>query len=180
MTTATLPQTGTWTIDPAHTVVGFTAKHLMVSKVRGSFKSFSGTITVAEPIEESSIEVSIDAASIDTGTADRDNHIRSADFLDIENHRELTFKSTAVREVGSQFEVDGELTIIGVAKPVTLAVEFDGTATDPWGNTKAAFSATTTINREEWGLSWNAPLETGGVLVSKEIGIQIEVQAAKS
>ena len=180
MSTITLPQTGTWTIDPTHTSVGFMTRHLMVTKVRGSFKTFSGTIEVAEPIENSSVEVTIDAASIDTGTPDRDNHVRSADFLDTENHAALTFKSTAVRRVGSEFEVDGDLTIIGVTKPVTLLVEFDGEATDPWGNTKAGFTAATTINREDWGLTWNAPLEAGGVLVSKEVKIEIEAQTLKS
>lgn len=180
MSTTTLPQTGTWTIDPAHTVVGFMARHLMVTKVRGSFKTFSGAITVGETPEVSSVEVSIDAASIDTGTADRDNHLRSADFLDVETFPALTFTSTAVRQNGSGYSVDGDLTIRDTTKPATLEMAFDGTATDPWGNAKAAFTATTSINREDWGLTWNVPLETGGLLVSKDIKIEIEVQAAKA
>jgi polyisoprenoid-binding protein YceI len=180
MSTITLPQTGTWNIDPTHTVIGFMAKHLMVTKVRGSFKAFSGTVEIGESPENSSVQVSIDAASIDTGPVDRDNHLRSGDFLDVENHPTITFTSTAVRQVGSDYQVEGELTIRGVSKPVTLDMTFDGLATDPWGNAKAAFSAATTINREDWGLTWNAQLETGGVLVSKEIKIEIEAQAAKA
>lgn len=180
MQTQTLPQVGSWTLDPTHTRIGFMAKHLMVTKVRGSFGSHSGTIEVAEPIEDSSVTVEIDAASIDTGTADRDAHLRSGDFLDVENHPKITFTSTGVRREGSDYKVDGELTIVGVTKPVTLDVEFDGEATDPWGNAKAGFSASTTINREDWGLTWNATLESGGVLVSKEVKIEIEAQALKS
>ncbi len=180
MSTITLPQTGTWTLDPTHTRIGFVARHLMVTKVRGSFNSFAGTIEVADPIEGSSVQVSIDAESIATGTEDRDAHVRSADFLDVGNHPTLTFESTGVRKDGSDYLIDGMLTIVGVSKPVTLEVEFDGTATDPWGNTKAGFTASTTINREDWGLTWNAPLEAGGVLVSKEIKIEIEAQALKA
>ncbi len=180
MSTITLPETGTWTIDPTHTVVGFMAKHLMVTKVRGSFKTFSGTITVGDTPEASSVEVTIDAASIDTGTADRDNHLRTGDFLDAENFPTITFVSTSVRANGSDYSVDGDLTIRDTTKPVTLEMSFDGTATDPWGNTKAAFTATTSINREDWGLTWNVPLETGGLLVSKDVKIEIEVQAAKA
>lgn len=180
METTTLPQVGTWTIDGTHTTVGFVARHLMFTKVRGAFKSFSGNIEVAEPIENSSVSVEIDAASIDTGTADRDGHLRSGDFLDVENHPKVSFASTGVRRDGQQFKVDGELTMVGVTKPVTLDVEFDGQAVDPFGNTKAGFAASTTINREEWGLTWNAALEGGGVLVSKEIRIEIEAQAVVS
>jgi polyisoprenoid-binding protein YceI len=180
MSTITLPEAGTWTIDPTHTVVGFMAKHLMVTKVRGSFKAFSGTITVGDTAEASSVEVSIDAASIDTGTADRDNHLRTGDFLDVETFPALTFVSTSVRANGSGYSVDGDLTIRDTTKAVTLEMTFDGIATDPWGNTKAAFTATTSINREDWGLTWNVPLETGGLLVSKDVKIEIEVQAAKA
>lgn len=180
MSTITLPETGTWAIDPTHTVVGFMARHLMVTKVRGSFKAFSGSIDMGDSPEASSVQVTIDAASIDTGTPDRDNHLRSADFLDVENHPNIEFRSTGVRRDGSDYLVDGELTIRGVTKPVTLEMSFDGIATDPWGNSKAAFTASTSINREDWGLTWNVPLETGGVLVSKEIKIEIEAQAAKA
>lgn len=178
METTTLPQVGTWTLDDQHSRVGFVAKHLMVTKVRGAFTSYSGTIDVADPIEESTVSVEIDAASIETGTADRDGHLKSGDFLDVENHPKLTFRSTGIRRDGADFKVDGDLTIVGVTRPVTLDVEFDGEATDPWGNTKAGFTASTTIDRTEWGLTWNATLESGGVLVSKDIKIEIEAQAA--
>lgn len=178
--TVTLPESGTWTIDPAHTAIGFVAKHLMVTKVRGSFKAFSGTITIDDAPESSSVEVSIDADSIDTSAADRDGHLRSPDFLDVENHPALTFKSTAVRPNGDDYFVDGDLTIRGVTKPVTLDMTFDGLATDPWGNSKAAFTATTSIDREDWGLTWNVAMETGGVLVGKVVKIEIDAQAVKA
>jgi polyisoprenoid-binding protein YceI len=152
----------------------------MVTKVRGSFGEFSGSIEVAEPIENSSVSVELAASSISTGVADRDGHLKSADFLDVENHPTITFRSTGVRREGGEFKVDGELTIIGISKPVTLDVEFDGEATDPWGNAKAGFTASTAIDREDWGLTWNAALESGGLLVSKEIKIEIEAQAQKA
>ncbi|MDH4117342.1 MAG: YceI family protein [Acidimicrobiia bacterium] len=174
------PEPGKWELDPTHTVVGFVARHLMVTKVRGSFKAFSGTIDMGENAETSSVEVSIDAASIDTATSDRDDHIRSADFLDVENHPSITFKSTGVRASGSGYEVDGDLTIREVTRPVTLSLGYDGTVVDPWGNTRAGFTASTTIDREDWGLTWNVPLDAGGVLVSKDIKIEIEVEAVRA
>jgi polyisoprenoid-binding protein YceI len=176
--TLTLPATGTWTIDPTHTTIGFSARHLMAAKVRGSFKSFSGTIDVADPIETSSVSVSIEAGSIDTGVDDRDGHLRSPDFLHVEEFPTIEFSSTGVRRAGSHYEVDGDLTIRGVTKPVTLRLEYHGLVTDPWGNDKALFSAGTKIDREEWGLTWNAPLEAGGWLVGKSVDIDLEVQAA--
>jgi polyisoprenoid-binding protein YceI len=166
---------GTWAIDPTHTEVGFVARHLMVTKVRGSFADVSGTVEVAEDITKSVANVSIKTASVSSGTADRDNHLRSADFFDSENYPEMTFVSTG-------FDGDtltGDLTIKGVTKPVTLDVEFNGTATDPWGNEKAAFEAEGEINRTDWGLTWNANLEKGGVLVSEKIKLVLDVQLAK-
>jgi polyisoprenoid-binding protein YceI len=180
MSTLTLPATGTWTIDPTHTTVGFSARHLMAAKVRGSFKAFSGSISIADSPESSSVAVSIDAASIDTGVEDRDNHLRSADFLDVESFPTLEFMSTAVRPVAEGYEVAGDLTIRGASRPVILSMEYAGVMADPWGNEKAIFSAATTINREDFGLTWNAPLEAGGWLVGKEVRIEIEVQAAKA
>ncbi|MDJ0952241.1 MAG: YceI family protein [Acidimicrobiia bacterium] len=180
MSTLTLPTTGTWSVDPTHTTVGFSARHLMAAKVRGSFKTFSGSITMSDSPESSSVSVSIDAASIDTGVEDRDNHLRSPDFLDVENYGSLEFVSTAVRPVAGGYEVDGTLTIRNTTRPVTLQMEYAGVMTDPWGNEKAIFSASTTINREDFGLTWNAPLEAGGWLVGKEVQIDIEVQAAKA
>lgn len=181
MSTITLPTTGTWVLDPAHTTIGFTVKHLMAAKVRGSFKSFGGTIEVGDTPASSSVSVSIEAASIDTGAVDRDNHLRSADFLKVEQFPTLTFTSTAVSDRGDgSHQVSGDLTIRDVTKSVTLDLAFGGLMNDPWGNSKAIFSATTKINREDWGLTWNAPLEAGGWLVGKEITIEIEAQAAKS
>ena len=166
---------GTWTIDPTHTEVGFVARHLMVSKVRGSFTDVSGTVAVAEDVSESVANVVIKTASVSTGTADRDTHLRSADFFDVETFPEMTFVST-----GFDGEtLTGDLTIKDVTKPVTLDVEFNGVATDPWGNEKAGFEATADINRTDWGLNWNAALEKGGVLVSEKIKLVLDVQLAK-
>jgi len=175
---AAVPAAGTWTIDGSHTSAEFIVRHLMVAKVRGGFESVSGTIEVAEDPTASRVEVVIDTASVSTGDAERDGHVKSGDFFDIENHAEMRFVSTAVRASGSSWSLDGNLTIKDITKPVTLEFEFVGLATDPWGNQKAAFSATTTINREDWDLTWNVPLETGGVLVSKKVSIEIEMQAA--
>jgi polyisoprenoid-binding protein YceI len=181
MSTITLPEAGTWSFDPSHTSIGFVAKHLMVAKVRGTFASSAGSITVGDTPESSSVEVSIDAASLDTGTADRDNHLRSPDFLDVENYPTITFRSTGVRSLGGdEFAIDGDLTIKDVTKPVTLAVTFDGVATDPWGNRKAGFTASTTIQREDWGLTWNVPLEQGGWLVGKDVNIEIAAEATSA
>lgn len=173
-----VPAVGTWAIDPTHSTVSAVARHLMVSKVRGSFGTFSGTIVVAEDLKDSTVEVTIDAASIDTKVEDRDNHLRSPDFLDVENHPQLTFKSTSVEADGDDWKVMGDLTMRGVTHPVELDVEFLGVMNDPWGNAKAIFEAEAKINREQWGLTWNAPLEAGGVLVSKEFKIDIAAQAA--
>ncbi len=175
--TATLSTltTGTWAIDPTHTEVGFVARHLMVTKVRGSFTDVSGTVEVAEDVTKSVANVVIKTASVSTGTADRDGHLKSADFFDAETYPDMTFVST-----GFDGEtLTGDLTIKGVTKPVTLDVEFNGVATDPWGNEKAGFEATADINRTDWGLSWNANLEKGGVLVSEKIKLVLDVQLAK-
>ncbi len=166
---------GTWAIDPTHTEVGFVARHLMVSKVRGSFTDVSGTVTVADDITESVADVTIKTASVSTGTADRDGHLKSADFFDSETYPDMTFVSTG-------FDGDtltGDLTIKDLTKPVTLDVEFNGVATDPWGNEKAGFEATAEINRTDWNLNWNAALEKGGVLVSEKIKLVLDVQLAK-
>lgn len=178
-TTATFLDSGTWTLDPAHTSVGFTVRHLVAAKVRGRFDSFSGTIAAGETPADSSVEVSIDAASIDTGISDRDEHLRSADFLDAEHFPALTFVSREVRGTADELEIEGDLTIRGVTKPVTLDAEFGGVMTDPWGNEKAIFSASTKIDREDWGLTWNQALEAGGVLVGKQVKIEIEAQATR-
>lgn len=175
-TTATLPKAGTWTIDASHSTVGFVAKHLVVSKVRGSFKSFSGTVTVAEPVEQSLVDVSIEAASISTGDEQRDGHVVSDDFLSVETFPAITFRSTSITGEGGDWKVTGELTIRDVTRPVTLDVDYLGVYTDPWGNEKAAFSASTEIDREAFGITWNQALETGGVLVGKTVKIELDVQ----
>jgi len=180
MSVQTLPQAGTWVIDPTHSQVELTARHLMVSKVRGSFKEFSGSINLGESPEASSVEVSIVAASIDTGTEDRDNHLRSPDFLDVAESPTITFASTSIEPEGSSYRLTGDLTIKGVTKPIALDMEYLGTNVDPWGNEKAAFAATGSFDREDWGLGWNVALETGGVLVSKKFEIDIVVQAAQA
>ncbi|TQJ49440.1 YceI family protein [Phycicoccus sp. SLBN-51] len=173
--TTQLP-TGTWTVDASHTEVGFTARHLMVTKVRGKFTDVEGTVTVAEPFSASQVQASVKLASVDTGSADRDAHLKSADFFDVENNPEMTFVSTEV----SEDSLKGDLTIKGVTRPVELDLEFGGVATDPWGNTKAGFEAETEINRKDWGLEWNVALEGGGVLVSEKIKIKLEVQLLKT
>ena len=172
---------GTWTLDPSHTEVGFVARHAMVTKVRGYFRDLEGTIEVAEDFADSKVGATMKTASVDTGSADRDGHLKSADFFDVEQFPEITFVSTAVQNVeGSTFDLVGDLTIMGVTKPVTLAAEYDGTAQDPFGNVRAGFTASTTVEREDWGLTWNAGLETGGVLVSKRITLNLEISAIKA
>lgn len=185
MAVETAPAVRTWTIDAAHTSVEFAVKHMMFTTVRGRFKTLSGTITIDETNpDRSRVEVDIDASSIDTAVADRDAHLRSPDFLDVENHPTITFRSTRVEgahgSAGDRFAVTGELMIRGKAIPVTLKSSFEGRGKDPWGNEKAGFSATTEIDRREWGLTWNQALETGGILVANAVKIEIEAQAVKS
>lgn len=173
---ATGLSTGTWAIDASHSEIGFTVRHLMVSKVRGSFSGVAGTIVVAE--DGIKVDATIDAASISTRDENRDGHIKSADFFDIENHPTWTFTSTAVKGSDNDFTLVGDLTLRGVTKSVELEVEFVGVNTDPWGNTKAGFEAKGKINRKDFGVEWNAPLETGGVLVGEEVKIELNIQAA--
>ena len=167
---------GTWTVDASHTEVGFTARHLMVSKVRGQFKDVEGTVTVGEPFSTSQVTATVQLASIETGSADRDAHLKGADFFDVENNPVMTFVSTEV----SEDTLKGDLTIKGVTRPVEFDLEFGGVATDPWGNTKAGFEAEAEINRKDWGLEWNVALEGGGVLVSEKIKIKLDVQLLKN
>ncbi|MEV4130953.1 YceI family protein [Dactylosporangium sp. NPDC049742] len=175
-----IPTPGKFDIDPAHTRVSFVAKHLMVSKVRGGFTKATGTIVIAEDPLESHVEVEIDAASIDTGVADRDGHLRSADFLDVEKWPALTFKSTRVTGFsGGEFKLVGDLTIRDVTRQVELDVEFEGHAKSPWGQEVIGFSATTEIDREDFGITWNQALETGGVLVGKKVKIEIGAEGVR-
>ena len=174
----TVPAAGTWQVDTAHSSVEFVARHLVVTKVRGRFADWSAELVIGERPEDSRVDVTIQAASFSTGDEARDGHVTSPDFLDVEQFPTLTFTTTSVAAgKGDSWDVVGDLTIHGVTKPVTLSVEFGGAAQDPWGNTKAGFSASTEIDREDFGLTWNQTLETGGVLISKNIRIEIEVQA---
>ena len=175
----TVPAPGTYQIDPSHSSADFQVRHLGLSKVRGGFGDFAGTVTIADDPTESSVVVDLEAASFSTGAEDRDAHVKSADFLDVETYPQLTFRSTAVRQSGDDWKVDGELTIKDVTRPVTLDVEFEGAGQDPWGNGRIAFSATTEIDREDFGITWNQALETGGVLVGKVVKIIIDVQAVE-
>lgn len=173
-----LPQVGDWVIDPAHSSIEAVARHMVIAKVRGRFEEFSGTIHIDEDPTRSWAEASIRAASINTNAADRDGHLRSPDFLNADEFPELTFKSTRLsHERDDRFEVVGDLTIRGETHPVILEVAFGGVVTDPFGQTKALFSASTKLDRETWGMSWNQALETGGMLVSKSLDVDIEVQA---
>jgi polyisoprenoid-binding protein YceI len=176
----TIPAAGTYLLDAAHKRVGFVARHMMVSKVRGEFADATATITVAEDPLESSVTATIQAASITTGQADRDGHLRSGDFLEAEAFPTLEYRSTGVKSHdGNEFVLSGELTIKGVTRPVDLEVEFEGVGRSPYGQDIFGFSASTEIDREDFGLTWNVALETGGVVVGKKIKIEIEGEAIR-
>jgi polyisoprenoid-binding protein YceI len=174
-----LPPAGRYNIDPSHSEVAFIARHMMISKVRGRFRKFSGIIDIAENPEQSSVMATIDTDSIDTGDPDRDAHLRSAEFLDVERYPHITYRSTAVRAAGDRFEVIGDLTVRDITRPVTLSVEYCGTVNDPWGKLRAGFLATTEINREDFEITWNQALEAGGFLVGKGVKIEIDVEAVR-
>ena len=176
-----VPEAGTWEIDPSHQSFEFVARHLM-AKVRGKFSGVSGAATVAEVPEASTLEIEIDTTTVDTGDATRDGHLRSNDFFGAEDHPTISFRSTAVRpdEGESHWKVDGELTIRGVTRAVTVDLEFLGGAIDPWGNQRIGFSGVVPeVNREDWGLTWNAPLETGGFLLSRSVRLEIEAELVR-
>lgn len=174
--------TGNYNLDPAHSRLGFVARHAMVTKVRGAFNEVSGSGYLdAEDPSKTHVEVTIKAASIDTRNPDRDNHLRSNDFLAMEEYPEITFKSTSVQKTDdATYKVTGDLTIRGVTKPVTIDFEFTGSAVDPWGNLRVGFEGQTTINRKDWGVNWNAALEAGGVLVSEKVTLEFEIAAVKA
>ncbi len=174
-----LPAPGPWQIDPGHAEVAFIGRHFMLTKVRGRFTDVTGTVRIAENPAESRVEVVIGMASVDSGDATRDAHLRSAEMFDVAAHPTATFRSTGVDWRGTDATVHGDLTIHGVTRPVPLEVSFLGVVRDPWGNDRAVFSACTRINREDFGLTWNMVLETGGLLVSKEIQIEIEVETIR-
>ena len=173
------PAPGTWVFDPAHTKLSAVGRHMMITKVRGFFHDVSGTIHVAETPEDSWVEVTIGAASIDTGVERRDEHLRSGDFMDVEHFPTITFRSTRVEHVdGARLRVTGDLTIRDVTRPITLDVEYLGAEKAPWGDDiRIGFSATGVLEREAFGMTWNAALETGGVLVSKTFQLELDVQA---
>ena len=167
-------------LDPLHSHVEFTVRHLMISKVRGSFTSFRVDLDVDETTNlPTSVKAEIDANSIDTKVADRDNHLRSADFFDVEKFPTLSFTSTKISGAGDEFTIHGDLTIHGVTKPVTLKATFEGRGKDPWGGERVGYSAETKISRKEFGMTWNQALETGGIAVGDEITISIAIEAVK-
>ena len=179
--TALTELTGQYTLDPAHTRIGFVARHAMVTKVRGAFNEFEGTAQLdGDDPSKSSVTVTIKADSIDTRNEQRDAHLRSNDFLEMETFPEITFVSTAAQQLDeSTFRLTGDLTIKGVTKPVTIDVDYEGAAKDPFGNLRLGFEGSVTISRKDYGITWNATLETGGVLVSDKIVLEFEVSAVK-
>lgn len=171
-----VPAPGTYAIDASHTQAGFVVRHLMVSKTRGAFTGVTGTVTVPDDVTASSVEVEIDPASVDTRDETRDGHLRSADFFHVEQFPTITYVSTGLRRDGGDWVLDGDLTIKGVTRPVSLDLEFLGGARDPWGGSRLGFTASGELDREDWGLSWNQALETGGVLVGKKVTLEIEAE----
>ena len=180
-TTAVEDISGDYTIDPTHTRLGFSTRHAMVTTVRGQFTEFSGTahVDAANPAN-SHVSLTIQTASVDTGVADRDGHLKSADFFDVENNKEITFSSTKVERDGDDWVITGDLTIKGETKPITIPFESNGSARDPFGNLRIGFEGGTSINRKDWGLTWNAALETGGVLVSEKIKLEFDISAIQN
>jgi polyisoprenoid-binding protein YceI len=175
-----VPAAGTYALDASHSHVGFAVRHVMVAKTRGRFADFAGTVEIGENPLESSVNVTIQAASIDTRDEQRDGHLRSGDFFDVEAYPTVTYQSRSVRQTGKgEYVVDGDLTIKGVTQPVPLELTFEGGATDPWGGVRVGFSAKAELDREAFGLTWNQALETGGVLVGKKVTIEIEAEAVK-
>ncbi|GKW46231.1 YceI family protein [Planococcus sp. NCCP-2050] len=167
-----------WTIDPAHSEIGFSVKHMMISKVKGSFESFEAVVEAnEEDLNGALIDFKINVASINTNNADRDNHLRSADFFDAETYPEIKFNANDITKKGTEYELTGDLTIKGVTRPVTFEVEYGGKGTNPWGQEVVAFSAEGKVNRRDFGLTWNQALETGGVLVGEDIKISLELEA---
>ncbi len=173
---------GTWTIDPVHSEVSFTVRHMMVSKVRGRFDKFEGTITTAPDPLQSGVTATIDLGSVNTGNETRDNHIRSEDFFHTEKHPAMTFRSTGIRPDGSDFLLDGDLTLRGVTRPVTFRLEVNGFGPDPYGGTRAGFSATAEINRNDWNVSYNGPIPGAGtgMVLSDKVTINLEIEGILS
>jgi len=181
-TTATVPGyvVGTWDIDPTHSEVSFTVRHMMVSKVRGKFANFTASIVTAENPADSSVVAEIDLTSIDTGNEQRDGHLRSADFFEVDNHPVMTYRSTAVQADGDDWHLEGDLTLHGTTRSVPLKLELNGFTADPYGGTRAGFSATGEISRGDFGIAFNMPMDGGGVVVSDKVQIHIEIEAVLS
>lgn len=176
-----VPAAGTWKLDPDHAEIGFTGRHLMFTKVRGRFTDVEATIEIGEDLADSTVEATIRTASVDSGSAARDEHLKSADYFDVANHPTAHFRSTALHwEGGNQGTLSGELTIKGIARPVELTVDYLGFDTDPWSNQRAVFSAHGTVDREDWGLTWNMVLDSGSLLVSKQIELVLEFEATRA
>jgi polyisoprenoid-binding protein YceI len=170
------PNPGDWVIDPGHAEVAFVGRHFMLTKVRGRFRGVEGTVHVAEDPNDTTVDVTIDMASVDSGDDTRDDHLRSADLFDVANHPVATFHGTARDWSGTDGKLAGDLTIKGITQPVVLDVDYVGYATDPWGGHRAVFSASGKLNREDWGIGWNMVLDSGGLLVSKEIRLEFEIE----
>ncbi|OHV38429.1 MULTISPECIES: YceI family protein [Parafrankia] len=168
---------GTWAIDPVHSDVSFTVRHMMISKVRGRFGAFTGTVVTGEDPLASEVRAEIDLTSIDTNNAQRDEHVRSADFFEVDKHPTMTYASTGIRLAGDGFVVDGELSLKGITKPVPLALEFNGAGPDAFGGTRAGFSATAEISRKDFGIEFNMPIDGGGVVIGDKISISLEIEA---
>ena len=171
---------GVWNVDPVHSSIEFVARHLMISKVRGKFGDFSGTLTIAADPLQSKVEATAQVASITTGDGSRDTHLKSADFFDVDNNPTMTLVSTGIDAKGSDYVLHTNLTIKGTTKPVDFDLEFDGVSKDPWGGTRAGFAAETEVNRKDWGLEWNVALETGGVMLGEKVKIQLDIQAVQA
>ena len=171
---------GVWNVDPSHSIVGFTARHLMITKVRGRFTTFTGTVTVAEDPLDSKVEATVDLGSVTTGDEQRDGHLKSADFFDVDKHPTMTFTSTGIKQDGGDYVLTGDLTVAGTTRSVDFELSFDGVQKDPWGGTRAGFTAETEISRKDWELTWNVALETGGVLVGDKVKIELDVELVKA
>ena len=167
---------GTWKIDTAHSIIGFSVRHMMVSKVRGRFEKFDATLTVPEDPTQSSVEATIDSDSLNTGNSDRDNHVRSADFFDVEKNPQFTFRSTGLETKGEEFVLKGDLTIKGNTRPIEVALEFNGSTLDPYGLDRAGFTASTQISRKEFGVDIEMPMDGGGVVVGDKITIELDAE----
>ena len=170
------PTAGTWAIDPGHAGVAFVGRHFGLTRIRGRFTGVAGTVVIADDLTASQVDVEIDMRSVDSGDDTRDTHLRSSDLFEVATYPTATFRSTAVEVDGTSGRMTGDLTIKGVTRPVTLDVELLGELTDPWGGRRAVFSASTTIDRTDWGVSWNVVLDAGGLLVSKQIRLEIDVE----